>query len=104
MVSSNSLPDDGILEPSETSVRCTWPADDSIEVFAYGRESICLNCCSCESFRMVETRPDHQSLPEKLYFGQMSGTGCLRIFAAETVLVCHACSSMVSVVEWMSPG
>ena len=68
------------------------------------RKSISLNRSSWVSLRIKATKPDHQSFPEKLYLGQMSGTGWRRIFAAETVFVCHACNSTVSVAQWISLG
>ena len=50
-----------------------------------------LNLSSCANFRMVATRPAHQSFPENLYV--------LWAYQAETVLVCHAWSSIISIVQ-----
>ena len=43
-----------------------------------------------ESFRTVETNCKYQGAPEKLYFGQIRGTGFVRMRAARATLVCHA--------------
>ena len=45
---------------------------------------------SIESFRTVDTNCRCQGAPEKLYFGQISGTGFVRILAARATLVCQA--------------
>ena len=68
------------------------------------RKSISLNWSSLVILRITVTMPSHQSLPVKLNLGQINGTGCLRILAAETVLVCQAWSSKVCVVTCKSLG
>ena len=50
---------------------------------------------STESFRTVDTNCRYQGAPEKLYFGQINGTGFVRIRAALATFVCQAWSSMV---------
>ena len=59
-----------------------------------------LNRSSWVSLRIRATKPDHQSFPEKLYLGQMSGTGWRRIFAAEFAMPAMQQSQWCSGSPW----
>ena len=62
------------------------------------------NLSRAKSVLRVSTQSVHQSTPDRLSLGAISGTGFFLILKAEAVLVCHAIISIVEVVTLRVPG